>query len=178
MREHFCLHWQHQTIKTLSLSHCQRDPPGAADQLPPLSARHLHQPHLLLLTASPVTLTCSQRPRPDCSRGEAGPAHWEEHASSGEQCRVEQTDGGQGGSASSELCIISCVHGIILPTRQVADTLTTAEALLGDLAGFESFRNDVGRGLGEELREYQREQMDQWSRQTLAAIDHPSEPLR
>ena len=65
-----------------------------------------------------------------------------------------------------------------LPTRQVADTLTTAEALLGDLAGFESFRNDVGRGLGEELREYQREQMDQWSRQTLAAIDHPSEPLR
>ena len=57
------------------------------------------------------------------------------------------------------------------------DTLTTAEALLGDLAGFESFRNE-GRGLGEELREYQREQVDQWSRQTLAAIDHPSEPLR
>ena len=60
---------------------------------------------------------------------------------------------------------------------QVSDTISTAEALLGDLAGFESFCNE-GRGLGEELREYQREQLDQWSRQTLAAIDHPSQPLR
>ena len=60
---------------------------------------------------------------------------------------------------------------------QVSDTISTAEALLGDLAGFESFCNE-GRGLGAELREYQREQLDQWSRETLAAIDHPSQPLR
>ena len=59
----------------------------------------------------------------------------------------------------------------------MSETISTAEALLGDLTGFQSFCNE-GRGLGEELREYQREQLDQWSRQTLAAIDHPSEPLR
>ncbi|CAI8019648.1 Cytoplasmic dynein 2 heavy chain 1, partial [Geodia barretti] len=68
----------------------------------------------------------------------------------------------------------------IIWTRQleakVSETISTAEALLGDLSGFQSFCNE-GRGLGEELREYQREQLDQWSRQTLAAIDHPSEPL-
>lgn len=57
------------------------------------------------------------------------------------------------------------------------DTITTTEALLGDLAGFDSFRNE-GQSLGEELREYQKEQMDQWSRQTVAAIDHPSDPIR
>ena len=69
-------------------------------------------------------------------------------------------------------CEFVCCTGV-----QVSDTLTTAEVLLGDLAGFESFSNE-GRGLGEELREYQREQLDQWSRQTLAAINHSSEPLR
>ena len=63
------------------------------------------------------------------------------------------------------------------PHLQVSDTISTAEALLGDLAGFDSFRNE-GHGLGEELRVYQREQLDQWSRRTLAAIDHPSESLR
>ena len=32
--------------------------------------------------------------------------------------------------------------------------------------------------LREELKDYQREQFDGWSRHVLAAIDHPTEPLR
>ena len=60
---------------------------------------------------------------------------------------------------------------------QVTDTLSTAEALLGELAGFSSFRTEASE-LREELRGYQREQVNSWSRQVLAAIDHPSEPLR
>ena len=67
--------------------------------------------------------------------------------------------------------------GLSLLHFQVSDTISTAEALLGDLAGFESFCNE-GRVLGEELREYQREQLNQWSRQTQAAINNSSEPLR
>lgn len=74
-------------------------------------------------------------------------------------------------SVTSNVCRYVTLH------LQVSDTISAAEALLGDLAGFESFLNE-GRSLGEELREYQREQVDQWSRQTLAAIDHPSESLR
>ena len=60
---------------------------------------------------------------------------------------------------------------------QVMDTLSTAEALLGELAGFSSFRTEASE-LREELRDYQKEQVNSWSRQVLAAIDHPSEPLR
>ena len=59
---------------------------------------------------------------------------------------------------------------------QVTDTLATAGVLLGDLSGFQSFCGEA-QGLAEELREFQRERVDQWSRETLAAIDHPSEPL-
>ena len=49
--------------------------------------------------------------------------------------------------------------------------------LLGDLAGFQTFRREATE-LREELRDYQREQFDGWSRHVLAAIDHPTEPLR
>ena len=81
-------------------------------------------------------------------------------------------------SPSRRQCICTCVQVQCDSLHlQVSDTISAAEALLGDLAGFESFLNE-GRSLGEELKEYQREQVDQWSRQTLAAIDHPSEPLR
>ena len=52
------------------------------------------------------------------------------------------------------------------------DIVVTAEHLLGTLAGFERFQREAN-----ELRAYQREQVDSWSRQVLAAIDHPSEPL-
>ena len=66
-------------------------------------------------------------------------------------------------------------------TRQleakVSDTLATAEALLGDLSGFKKFQTETIE-LREELKDYQREQFDSWSRQVLAAVDHPSEPLR
>ena len=69
----------------------------------------------------------------------------------------------------------------IVWTRQleakVSDTLATAEALLGDLSGFQKFKGETG-GLREELRDYQKEQFDSWSRQVLASMDHPSEPLR
>ena len=64
-----------------------------------------------------------------------------------------------------------------LPPPQVTDTLSTAEALLGELAGFPAFRREASE-LRDELRDYQREQVNSWSRQVLAAIDHPSEPLR
>lgn len=60
---------------------------------------------------------------------------------------------------------------------QVTDTLSTAEVLLGDLVGFKAFRRETAE-LEDELREYQKEQFDSWSRQVLAAIDNPREPLR
>ena len=56
------------------------------------------------------------------------------------------------------------------------DIVITAEYLLGELAGFERFQGEANE-LKDELRAYQREQVDSWSRQVLAAIDHPSEPL-
>ena len=69
----------------------------------------------------------------------------------------------------------------IVWTRQleakVGDTLSTAEVLLSDLNGFEGFKGET-RELREELKDYQREQFDSWSRQILASIDHPSTPLR
>ena len=54
--------------------------------------------------------------------------------------------------------------------------VVTAEHLLGELAGFDRFQGETNE-LKDELRAYQREQVDSWSRQVLAAIDHPSEPL-
>ncbi len=66
-------------------------------------------------------------------------------------------------------------------TRQlgakVSDTLSTAEALLGDLSGFQKFKAETS-SFREELKDFQREQFDSWSRQVLVSIDHPSEPLR
>ena len=56
------------------------------------------------------------------------------------------------------------------------DIVTTAEHLLDELAGFERFQGEASE-LKDDLRAYQREQVDSWSRQVLAAIDHPSEPL-
>ena len=56
------------------------------------------------------------------------------------------------------------------------DIVVTAEHLLGELAGFDRFQGETNE-LKVELRAYQREQVDSWSKQVLAAIDHPSEPL-
>ena len=56
------------------------------------------------------------------------------------------------------------------------DTLSTAEALLGDLNGFQAFQRE-GAGLGEELRDYQKEQFDSWCRAIQTALHHPSQPL-
>ena len=63
-------------------------------------------------------------------------------------------------------------HQLLAKTN---DIVTTAEHL-GELAGFERFQGEANE-LKDELRAYQREQVDSWSRQVLAAIDHPSEPL-
>lgn len=60
---------------------------------------------------------------------------------------------------------------------KVSETLTTAEALLGDLSEFKKFQKETGE-LKEELKDFQREQFDSWSRHVLAAINHPTDPLR
>lgn len=66
-------------------------------------------------------------------------------------------------------------------TRQlqakITDTLATAEALLGDLSEFHKFKTETV-DFRDELKDYQREQFDSWSRHVLASINHPSEPLR
>ena len=46
-----------------------------------------------------------------------------------------------------------------------------------DLSAFQSFVNEAME-LKDELRDYQREQFDGWSRLTLAAIDDKSQALR
>ena len=62
-------------------------------------------------------------------------------------------------------------------TAQVTETLVTAESLLGDLGGFASFKQEA-TGLQEELKEYQHDQFDGWSRDILAAIDDPQQSIR
>ena len=81
--------------------------------------------------------------------------------------------------ASSENYDLKVVNNIVWCRQLEAktnDIVTTAEHLLGELAGFEHFQGEANE-LKDELRTYQREQVDSWSRQVLAAIDHPSEPL-
>ena len=53
------------------------------------------------------------------------------------------------------------------------DIVVTAEHLLGELAGFDRFQGEANE-LKDELKAHQREQVHIWSRQVLAAIDHPS----
>ena len=59
---------------------------------------------------------------------------------------------------------------------KVKDTLETAEQLLNDLAGFKAFRREALE-LQDELDAYQRDQFDNWSRSTQAAIDNRKDPL-
>ena len=59
---------------------------------------------------------------------------------------------------------------------QVSDTLATAENLLGDLNGYNAFYRETVE-LKDELYDYQREQFDGWSRQTLGAIDSKASSL-
>ncbi len=69
----------------------------------------------------------------------------------------------------------------IVWTRQleskVRDTLTTAETLLGNLSGFEAFQHEANQ-VKEELKDYQREQFDSWSRDVLTSISRSTESLR
>ena len=60
---------------------------------------------------------------------------------------------------------------------QATETLVTAESLLGDLGGFASFKQEA-TSLQEELKEYQHDQFDGWSRDMLAAIDDPQQSIR
>ena len=62
-------------------------------------------------------------------------------------------------------------------TVQVTETLVTAESLLGDLGGFASFKQEA-TVLLEELKEYQHDQFDGWSRDVLSAIDDPHQSIR
>ena len=66
---------------------------------------------------------------------------------------------------------------IVYVTAQVTETLVTAESLLGDLGGFVSFKQEA-TSLQEELKEYQHDQFDGWSRDMLAAIDDPQQSIR
>ena len=59
---------------------------------------------------------------------------------------------------------------VLLLCIQVSDTLSTAESLLGDLNGHKTFYREAVE-LKDELYDYQKEQFDGWSRQTLAAIE-------
>ena len=59
---------------------------------------------------------------------------------------------------------------------QVSDTLSIAENLLGELNGYQSFYRETVE-LKDELHDYQREQFDGWSRQTVAAIDSKNNSL-
>ena len=69
----------------------------------------------------------------------------------------------------------------IVWTRQleskVHDTLSTAEALLGNLSGFEAFQTEASE-VKEELKEYQREQFDGWSREVLSSINRTTDSIR
>ena len=59
---------------------------------------------------------------------------------------------------------------------QVSDTLSIAENLLGELNGYRPFYREAVE-LKDELHDYQREQFDGWSRQTVAAIDSKNNSL-
>lgn len=69
----------------------------------------------------------------------------------------------------------------IVWTRQleskVRDTLSTAETLLGNLSGFEPFQREASE-VREELKDYQREQFDSWSKEILSAITRTTDSLR
>ncbi|KAK7489861.1 hypothetical protein BaRGS_00018883, partial [Batillaria attramentaria] len=59
---------------------------------------------------------------------------------------------------------------------KIDETLVIAEALLGDLSGFEKFRKDTTE-LKDELQNWRREQFDEWSREIQALIDDHKQPL-
>lgn len=60
---------------------------------------------------------------------------------------------------------------------QIDETLVIAEALLGDLSGFEKFSKDAV-DLKDELQNFRRDQFDEWSREIQALIDDHKQPLR
>jgi len=108
------------------------------------------------------------------SRSSSGPAHHQRKPTDPTQAAAAEKQAPPTGKNMPEV-----VNNIVW-TRQleakVTDTLSTAEVLLGDLVGFKAFQRETAE-LEDELREYQKEQFDSWSRQVLAAIDNPREPL-
>ena len=72
------------------------------------------------------------------------------------------------------------VVGNIVWARQleakVADTVSTAQLLLEDLSSFKSFQQIAVEFL-DELRDYQHDLFDSWSRDTQAAIGDKKRPL-
>ena len=60
---------------------------------------------------------------------------------------------------------------------QVKETLSTAESLLGDLAGFKGFKREASE-LIEELGSYCKDQFENWVSEMMTAIDDPKQPLR
>lgn len=67
---------------------------------------------------------------------------------------------------------------LFFPTfLQVEETSIIAEALLGDLSRFSTFKRDLF-DLLEELQNWRQDQFDEWARDMQAQIDDASNPLR
>ena len=58
-----------------------------------------------------------------------------------------------------------------------AETCLIADALLGDLDGYQKFAKDM-TDLKEELQNWRRDQFDEWSREVQALIEDHRKPLR
>ena len=59
---------------------------------------------------------------------------------------------------------------------KVRDTLSTAETLLGNLSGFQAFQREASE-VRIELKEYQKDRFDSWSKDTLTSTSHSTESL-
>ncbi|KAK7096855.1 hypothetical protein V1264_003902 [Littorina saxatilis] len=59
---------------------------------------------------------------------------------------------------------------------KIDETQMIAEALLGDLGGFEKFSKDAA-SLKDELQNFRRDQFDEWSREIQSLIDDHKQPL-
>lgn len=59
---------------------------------------------------------------------------------------------------------------------KVDDTIKLSEALLSDLSGFQTFHRSAGSFL-EQLKVYEQEQFDDWSRNIQSEVSNPKSGL-
>ncbi|XP_064610087.1 cytoplasmic dynein 2 heavy chain 1-like isoform X3 [Liolophura sinensis] len=93
---------------------------------------------------------------------------------------MSRTDARSGSKGTPKGKNLPDVVNSIVYVRQleakVEETTSVAEALLGDLNGFKSFRREA-YDLLEELRVWRRDQFDEWSRDIQALIEDTHQPL-